>query len=192
MDPVSLALIGTAATAGGAVLGAVSTSNAMRAQAKVDQERSAAQGQWAERRAQEELASSQRSADQRMREGKLAESRLQATAGASGSKATDPTVMNLFGGIESEARVNAGNEMAAGQQKAAGLKYGADLDKWAADANAAIKNSAADSTLIGGILSGVGAMGTGMSKAGLGFSSMGLRYANYDPAWSNTQVYKYG
>lgn len=199
LEAGTLGLIGTIASAGASVLGAVAQSNAMKAQAEVDQarakagqEQAAVEGQWAERRAQEERASAQRKADARVREGNLATSRLQAVAAASGSKASDPTVMDLFGDIKKTADVNAANETATGEQRAAGLTFdanlknwGADVNAWVADANANIKRSSADSTLLGGFLTAGSQMASGLSK-------MGQRYANYDPMWSQTQTFKYG
>lgn len=200
LEAGAIGLIGSAISAGATVLGAVAQSNAMKAQAEVDQARAKAgqeqamvEGQWAERRAQEERASAQRKADSRVREGNLATSRLQAVAAASGSKATDPTVMDLFGNIKKASGINAANETATGEQRASGLTFdanlknwGADMNAWVADANANIKRSSADATLLGGVLN------AGSTMAG-GFSRMGQRYANYDPMWSNTTTtFTYG
>lgn len=183
MDPVTMMMVGTMAAGGGSALGAVGQYESMRAQAKAGQQQAKIEGAWADRRGKEEVAAAQRNADARVKEGDLAKSRLQSLSAASGSGATDPTVMNLFGGIEKEAQLNAENETAAGQEKAAGLKYGADLSKWAADANANIKNAAANTTLIGGLL---GSAGQGMT----GYGRMATRYG-YSPTWQDTTTTRY-
>ena len=54
------------------------------------------------------------------------------------------------------------------------MNYQANLDRWTADANARIKNAAANRTLIGGLLSGAGQFGSAMaSRYRVGNTSVG-------------------
>lgn len=189
MDPVSWAAIGTAATAmapnlalASAAVGAAGTgyaaygqSQAMKAQAQADQQRADIEGQWAERRAQETTAAAQREAGNEKRKATLAQSRLTALAGASGTAPGDETVMNLWGDIAKEGDYNAAAVTAGADQKASGMRYQAGLDSWSADANARIKKSAANTTLISGMLGAAGQLGTGMSQRYGGPASGGTR-----------------
>lgn len=143
----------------------------MRAQAAADKQRAAYEGEWAARRANEERAAGQSAAGIEMHKAALAQSRLTALAGASGAGASDPTVAKLAGDIETEGRVNAGMAMAGGEQKAVGIEHQSTVDKWVADTNARIKNSSANTTLIGGILGAAGGMGQNYYR-----SRMGARY----------------
>jgi hypothetical protein len=146
----------------------------MQAQAAAEQQRAAVEAQWAERRALEERASAQQAAGQETRKARLAQGRLGAVAGASGSGASDPSVMTLFEGIEKEGQQNAGLVQAAGDQKAAGITYQAALDRWTADTNARIKRAGAKSTLMGGYIGALA--GLGNTLAGSMRSRMALRY----------------
>lgn len=163
MDPVTMATVAAVATAAGTGVAAIGQSRAMNAQAEADQQRAAIEGQWAQRRANDERAAAQRTAGDEARKANLAQSRLTALAGGSGSGASDPTVMDLWGDIEKEGQYNAGMATAAGEQRAGGIEYQAALDQWGADANARIKRSASRTTLIGGLLSAGGQLAGGMS-----------------------------
>ena len=87
-----------------------------------------------------------------------------AIAGASGSGASDPTVMNLMEGIEREGQYNARTVQSTGDQKAAGITYQSALNRWAADSEAKIKKIGAVGTLIGGAGKGFGEFQTGMAR----------------------------
>lgn len=169
MGPEVLAIAAAATTAAGTIYSASAQADAMQQQAKADQERAVFNQQLAGAKAQEERAAAQRQSGEEMRSARLAQSRLGAVAGASGSGASDPTVMSLYEGIEGEGKRNADAVTAAGEQKAQGLTYQAALDRWTADTNAGIKRSAAKATALGGYLSAAGSFGSGVS-------SMALKY----------------
>lgn len=154
----------------------------MRSQAAADKQRAAYEGEWASRRANEERAAGQHAAGTEMYKANLAQSKLTALAGASGGGAADPTVMKLMSDIEGEGRVNAGMQMAGAEQKAAGIEHQSTVDRWVANTNAQIKSSAANTTLIGGLLGAAGQMGQGYYR-----SRMGARYGG-EPQ----QSYAYG
>ena len=189
MDPVTWTALAATATAmapeialGSAALGAVGTgvaaygqSEAMKAQAQADRQRADIEGQWAERRAQEAQAAGQREAANEKRKAALAQSRLTALSGASGTAPGDETIMNLWGDIAKEGDYNAAAVTAGADQKASGMRYQAGLDAWSADANAKIKNSAANTTLISGLLSAGGQMAGGMSRRYGGPATEGTR-----------------
>lgn len=159
MGPGMMAIstaVTAATTAATAVMGAKASSDAAKAQQE-----------WADRQATEEQAAGQRQAAQELKQAKAAKSRLMAVAGASGSGASDPTVMDIWGDIDTEGRVNAGVAQAMSQQKADGITYQAALDRWKADAQKKITNVSAIGTILGGGL-----------KAGSewGKSRMAMRY----------------
>ncbi len=172
MDPVTMGIVSAGLGAIGTGVTAIGQSNAMRQQAAADQQRADIEAKWTERRTQEETASAQRQASEEHRKAALAQSRLMAVAGASGSSPSDETVMKLWGDISKEGDLNARNVMAGAAQKTAGMTYQSGLDRWAADSNAAIKRSSANSTLIGGLLSGASQFGTGYYN-----SRMAARYS---------------
>jgi hypothetical protein len=159
-------------SAGATAIGAVSQSNAMNAQAKTDRQRAEIESQWAERRALEERAAGQRAGGEEMRKAKLAQGRLTTLAAASGGTATDPGVLDTMGDIEQEGQYNARTAEAGHQQKAAGIQYQSNLDRWTADANARIKQSSARATLIGGLMGAAGKFGENYYR-----SPMGERYS---------------
>lgn len=154
---------------------AITSSRAMNAQADADTQKAAIESDWANRRAGEERAAAQRGAMTEKRKADLAQSRLTAVAGASGSGAADPTVMDLWGDIGKEGQLNQQNTMAAGEQKASGMEFQADLGRWTADANARIKRSSAQSTLIGGLLGAGSSMAKGVGDY---YSPMAGKYPN--------------
>lgn len=154
---------------------AISSSKAMNAQADADTQKARIEGEWADRRAGEERAAAQRGAMTEKRKADLAQSRLTAVAGASGSNADDPTVLDLWGDIGKEGQLNQQNVTAGGEQRAGGLEFQADLGNWTADANARIKRSSATSTLIGGMLGAGSTIAGGVSNY---YSPMAGRYPN--------------
>lgn len=158
-----MATVAAVTTAVGTGVAAYGQSQAMKGQADADRQRAAVEAQWADRRADEERSVAQRAAGEEMRKARYAQSRLTALSAASGPGTDDATVMDLWGDIEKEGRQNAAGATAAGEQKAGGLEYQAALDQWGADANARIKNRAANTTLIGGLLSAGGQFAGGMA-----------------------------
>ncbi len=158
---MAMAMLPAILTAASTVIGAVGSAGAMKSQAAADQQRAQMEAAWKERQADEQRAAGQRQAGGKLREMELAQSRLTALAGASGGRADDPTVLKLMGDIEGEGRLNAKMAQAGGEKAAQGLEYQGSLDRWTADANARIKKSSANTTLIGGLLGAAGGLGKG-------------------------------
>lgn len=118
-DPVTLMLIsaGTAlASAGLGAAGTIAQGNAQYAAAKAEQKN-------LNQMAAEEVAVSSRNAAAKEREAKLLQSRGQAVAAASGGGATDPTVLDIVGGIARDANVQERDLLRTGQVKANDLVY---------------------------------------------------------------------
>lgn len=172
MDPVTLTAVAAVASAAGTGVAAYGANQSARAQAAADNQRAAIEGQWAERRATEERAAAQRAAGDEMRKARLAQSRLTALAGTG---AGDETIMNLWGDIESEGRLNAANATAAGEQKATGMEYQSALNTWGAEAQGNIRKRAGQTQLIGGLLSAGGQLAGGMASRYGGRSGGGYR-----------------
>lgn len=176
---------GADASASATEYGAKAQADAIRAQAEADQAVAIQNQKNAEAKALEERAGAQKIAAEELRTAKLTASRLGAVAGASGSSASDPTVMQLFSGIEKEGQKNAAYATATGNQRAQSISYQAALDRWTADTNAGIKRQSANDTIIGGSLSaraqrigGQGAAMQGYGNALTGISSMALKYGS--------------
>jgi hypothetical protein len=184
-DPVTMAAIGTyaqtAATAATAAIGAYTTV----ASADAAKKKAEAEGAWAQRRADEERAAGQRQASEDKRKADILQSRLGAVAGASGSGASDPTVMNIWGDIERQGDVNAGVAQASSQSKADAISYQSALDRWSADSNAKMAKIGAAGTLIGGLGSAYSKYSDGMSRLP---SRMSARYGG----WQTTVRTGYG
>lgn len=149
------------------VLTAATTAATTVMSASAQQDAAKSQQAWADRQADEEMAAGQRKAGQEMKQAKAAQSRLMAVAGASGSGASDAGVMDIWGDIEQEGRVNAGVSQAMAQQKADGITYQAALDRWKADSQKKIANVSAIGTILGGTLKAGGEYGK---------SAMALKY----------------
>lgn len=157
-------MLGTALLGGiGTAYNAMSTAQGMRDQAAVDQQRNQIEGEWAKRRANEERAAGQATASDELRKMRLAQSRLTAVAGGSGSRADDPGVMDLHGDLGAEGHLNASRAMATSEQRASGIDYQASLGRWTTDMNARMRRSGATRTMIGGLLGGAAQFGSGMA-----------------------------
>jgi hypothetical protein len=185
------------ATAGSTLFRAKAESDSLKAQADSDQQRAAIDAEWDKRRSNEERAAAQSQVGNEQRSARLAQSRLGAVAGASGSGASDPTVMKLWEGIGAEGQRNADMAMVAGEQKATGIAYQSALNRWTADRNAAVKRAGAKSTMIGGAMSATGQLLTPMAQryampARAGGATGYDPTSTYDPRrWSMTST-RYG
>lgn len=168
--------------AGSTMLGAVASSNQMKAQASAAQQQANIEGEWSKRKALEDAASAQSEASNRTREAKFLQSKLTAAAGGSGSRADDPTVMALWGDIGQEGRYGSQQALAAGNQAMAGATYQRDLNSWSANTNARIAKSGAQATLIGGALGSASQIAGGFAQ-----SRMAGRYGQ-----PQSNSYRYG
>jgi hypothetical protein len=148
MDPLTL----TALTVASGAASAATQFATANASADAETQRADVEAAWSKRRAMDERAGAQRGAAEETRKATLAQSRLTALAGASGSGTDDKTVMDLHGGIEREGLLNSTAAMAAGEQRATGMEYQADLSKWAAASSSKIKRNGARTSLIGDVL----------------------------------------
>lgn len=117
-DPATMTVIATVASVGGSVLSGLGQIQAGKA-ANVSAKFQAAQ---LEQRAGQERASSQRVALEERRRASIASSNAQAAAAASGGGATDPTVLNIQGGIAGQGEYNALSALFEGEEKGRGLE----------------------------------------------------------------------
>jgi hypothetical protein len=114
----ALAVIGTVASTVGTVIGGISSYNASKAQAKA-----------MEIEAQQRRASSQRQAEQKSKEANLIMSRQLAVAAASGSGASDPTVVDLMSRTAGEGAFQASTIRYGGEEEARGLQNQASFTR---------------------------------------------------------------
>lgn len=107
-EPVTASLIGaTVLSATGAATAGVAANNMAKSKAE--------QSEIAGREA---VAASQRQAIQVRRQGNLVQSRAQAVAASSGAGASDPTVLDIMGGIGAQTEYNALSALYVGQSEA--------------------------------------------------------------------------
>jgi hypothetical protein len=84
------------------------------------------------------------------RRARLAESRALAVAGASGAGASDPTVLDIMGGIAEEGEYRALNALYTGEDRARGMEGNAAARRFEADQARRAGRAEARSTLLGG------------------------------------------
>lgn len=109
----------TVLSATGAISGGINANNAAKY--------NAAQTEMAGGQA---MAASERKAYQERRQGGLVASRAQAVAAGSGAGATDPTVIDLVGGINSQADYNAMSALYEGQSAQRDANAQASMDRF--------------------------------------------------------------
>lgn len=156
MDPATATVAATVIAAATTAATSIMSANAQSSAAET-------QSQLAERQALETKSVAQRQAAEESRKAELAKSRLMAVAGASGSGASDPTVMGLMEGIDQEGRYNSAMAMNEGERRAQSTTYQAALDRWSASANSRIAKIGAAGTLIGGTMGAYGKYKTPMA-----------------------------
>lgn len=119
-DPLTIA---TAVSGGLAAAGTLMQGQQAAAAGKAEQ-------QQMDIRAKEELAVAQHQAADDIRQKELAQGALQSRAAASGSGASDKTVMDLYQGIEGVGQQNASTSLAMGQARANSTQYQGALARW--------------------------------------------------------------
>lgn len=108
-------------SAAGTILSTVGTISAGRAEDKAAKFQAAQMQQ----QAGQERAAGQREAIDERRKARLAESRALAVSAASGAGASDPTVLDIMGDLESEGEYRALTALYNGEERARGLESGA-------------------------------------------------------------------
>jgi hypothetical protein len=142
------------------LVGAGTTAFSAFSAANAEENRAEVEAQWAERRALEEEVSAQSEAGSANREARIAQSALTSRAAASGSRADDATVKDLWGDIGDEGRFNANMATARGAQQASGTRYQAALNQYSAKQSAKNKRIGGIGTLIGGVAGGASKYGS--------------------------------
>lgn len=180
----TLALVGTIASVGGSIvsgLGQMQAGRAANASAKF-------QAAQLEQRAGQERAAAQRQAIEERRRAALAISRGRAVAAASGGGATDPTVLNVAGGVAAQGEYNALSALFEGEERA----RGANLQATSARMEGKQAKKAGMVGGLGTIAGGVGQtlyMRYGANTSISGSASSGgskynpLAYGPYDLPW---------
>lgn len=135
----------------------------------------------------QQRASSQRAAEEQRRQGRLLESRAQAVAAASGGSATDPSVLDVIGGIRGEGEYRALTALYEGEERARGLETKAGLSRFQGKQAQAAGYTRALGTVLGGgssILSqkygGGGPPPAGSAPLNAGFGPSTDYYREYD------------
>lgn len=133
-------------------MGSIAQANAAVAAAKAQQK------QLNEIAAEKEAIATRQVYDQE-RQKRLALSRMQAVASASGGGATDPTVMELAGGIEQEAYVNRTGTLAQ-------ARTAANLDRYQGTVGVQTAKAEAQATTIGAIGGAISGVTSAFAKYG--------------------------
>lgn len=103
-----------------------------------------------DRNAKSAEAVSQREAIRAKREAAYLASRAEAVAASSGGGGSDPTIVNLIGGIEEEGEYNALTALFNGQQRADAMRTGADVARMEGRSKRKAGNTGAFSTVLSG------------------------------------------
>lgn len=117
-----------------------------------------------EAQANSERASSQRAYLEEQRQARYVGSRARAVAAASGAGVSDPTVENIFSGIEAEGEYRALARLYQGDVTAQGLEYGAQVRRREGRAAKSAGYLSAASTVMSGAASLYGKYGAGGPK----------------------------
>lgn len=171
-DPMTMLVISAATT----FAGTLANAGAQQQQAAAYEQQATAEQQAAQykateenRQAQEQRATSQRQALAKRRETEYTQSKLQASAAASGGGADDPTIIKLASDISGQGEYGALSDMYSGETRAVGLQNQANLDIYSGSAKAAALRANADmarSRATATILGGIGGLAGGFGKAG--------------------------
>lgn len=155
------AMILTGAGAAVSALGTIAGGNAAEAAGEASNASYQFKAKQEEMAAQESRASAQRQQFERQRQTRLVQSRLQASAAASGGGADDPTILGLVGDIGARGEYESLMEMYKGENRARGLEDTATASRMsgaAALAEGKAKRSASQLSALGTIIGGAGSM----------------------------------
>lgn len=184
----SLSTIGTVAAIGGSVLSGLGQIQAGKA-ANVNAKFQAAQ---LEQQAGQERASSQRVAIEERRRAAIASSNAQAAAASSGGGATDPTVLNITGGIAEQGEYNALSALFEGEERARGLNLQATSRRMEGKQARKAGYISGASTIIGGagnaLMAKYGPTSAAPTSDGYG-NTPWMRPGNVRPAWAGGGYY---
>lgn len=187
-DPVTMTTIATVASVGGSVLSGIGQIQAGKA-ANVSADFQAKQ---MEQRAGQERASSQRVAIEERRRAAIAGSNAQAAAAASGGGATDPTVLNIQGGIAGQGEYNALSALFEGEEKGRGLELQATSARMEGKQAKRAGMVSGISTIIGGAGNALMAKysPTSAASASDGYDNTPwMRPGNVKPSWAGGGYY---
>ena len=140
-DPLTIAMM-----VGSTVMSAIGQRNAGIAA----QQEANYRAQQADINAGQERASAQRGMIEELRQMRIAQSRGQAVAAASGAGALDPSVMDIMGDLETEGRYRASTVKYEGEERARDLETGAVLARYEGRQAKKAGKLKAISTLMGG------------------------------------------
>ena len=153
-------LIGTGLSAVGSIAAGNAQNEALQAQAAAE-----------ERKGNEARAATQREAIQRAKEARLALSRQQAVASASGAGATDPTVLKLMGDVGKQGQYNVASTLYEGEAIQAGMQDQAAISRMRGRQARLAGFIGAGTTMLNGL--------SGFADTWGGFSSSGSSTGNY-------------
>lgn len=121
-------IIGSVVSAGGSLLGGSQDNAAAQAQAQAQE----IQAQQLAQNAGQERAAAQQNAIEERRKARLARSRNEAVAAASGGSASDPTVLAINEGLAGQGEYNALTALYQGEARAQGLEADAAAARYSA------------------------------------------------------------
>ena len=146
----SLADVATAVGLGVTAASTVGQISAQQEAGRAAQESANYQAKQAETLAGQKRASSRRAAMEQTRRGAIVASNARAAAGASGGSLADPTVQDIFSGIDNESDYRKLAMLYEGEDAARGLETQASLGRYAGQQERNAANSSAMWTGIGG------------------------------------------
>jgi hypothetical protein len=149
MGPIApvLGIISTVASIGGTVLGVMAANQ----QGKYQEAVAKAQAKAANRQANEVTAQGQREAVVRAKQARLVQSRINAVASAGGGNASDPTILQLMGGVGGEGALQVANTISDAKTQGGSLNYQADIYKMQGAQAAAGRKWDVAGAILGGV-----------------------------------------
>lgn len=133
-----------------AAAGTVISADQQRRAGEIDKMNADFEALQLERNANATAAESQREAERARREARFMESRATALAAAGGGSASDPTVVNLIGGIREEGEYNALTALYNGQQGYDSLRTAASMTRQTGKASRSAGRTKAVATALSG------------------------------------------
>lgn len=154
-----LAVIASVVAAGASLAGGAIASEGALQRGRAENDMAQTEAVQLDAKGREEFAAAQQEAFAKRREGRLALSRAQALAAASGGGADDPTIVKLMSGIASEAEYNAGTAVYGGTSRRAGLLDAANNRRKSGQASLLGSRYEAAGQFLRGVSGAVGAFG---------------------------------
>ena len=159
-----IALLASAVSAAGTVVGGMAAKREGQAQASAMRQSAEFEAARLREKANEERAAAGREAAQERDKKEQMASRAIAVAASSGGGVENPTILNILDDIETKGELQAGQKMYVGKSRAAGMIDQANAGLWNADVKGQSARNRGDAAFVGSLLEGFGTAAGGVYK----------------------------